>query len=430
VRIRQIGLGDPAIRLNPNEPLCQANFVFNDVVCNRLAELVRIEGSTFDDEFVVGGSNQGCAPAPATPVTAILGDGKDVLRPSLSCVGDQSGINRMHPVFTAQGDDGSDRLTGGRANDTLVGGQGADEIDGQAGDDTLVDSTGVDQVNGSTGNDLFEAGLSTASGNVTEGASFGGLYGDVLDGGSGIDTVRYDRSGERISVSLDGAANDGAAGEGDNVRGIENVVAAGGNDTLLGSDAANQLDGSSGNDSITGGNGADTLLGGSGNDFIVARDNGTRDVVRCGDGFDEVVADLEDSVELSFSLLQPRTGGPACDRVERFAVDDGPPAEVANRSARIGADRSVRVTLACPRRARVTCRGTIRLVAAERGGHTLASARYRVKRGRRSAPVRLVLSAQEARRVRARGIVATVTREKGASKKGPRSATGTLKIRT
>ena len=428
VRIRQIGIGDPAIRLNPNEPLCQENPLFNDVVCNRIAELLHIEGGSFDDEFVIGGSNQGCAAASATPVSATLGDGKDVLRPSLNCVGDQSGVNRMHPVFDVRGEDGSDTLIGGRLNDTLDGGQGADEINGQAGDDTLVDRTGRDVVNGSTGNDLFEAGIFTTSG-PGEGAAANGLFPDVFDGGSGIDTVRYGRFGERLSVSLDGAANDGEAGEGDNVRNIENVIAAGGNDTLVGSDAANQLDGQFGNDDITGGNGADTLLGGSGNDFIVARDNGTRDVVRCGDGFDDVVADLVDNVELSFAVLLPRTGGPACDRVERFAVDDGPPAEVVNRSARIAADRSLRITLACPRRARVTCRGKVRLVEAVRGGRTLASARYVARRGRRSAPVRLVLTAQEARRIRARGVVATVTRENGVSKKGPRSATSTLTIR-
>jgi len=152
-------------------------------------------------------------------------------------------------------------------------------------------------------------------------------------------------------------------------------------------------------------------------------------LVHCGDGFDEVVADLEDTVELTFLVLQPMTGGPACDRVERFAVDDGPSAEVVNRSARIAADRSLRVTLACPRRARVTCRGKIRLLEAVRGGRELASARYVARRGRRSAPVRLVLTAQEAHRIRARGVVATVTRENGVSKKGPRSATSALTIR-
>jgi len=429
VRIRQIGIGDPTIHLNPDEPLCQGNPVFNDVVCDRLAQLVLIEGGNLNDHFVIGGSNQGCAAAPATPVRATLGDGDDELRPSVNCVGDQSGINRMHPVFNADGDGGNDTLIGGRLDDTLDGDGGADEINGQAGDDTLVDRAGADQVSGSTGNDLFEAGIFATVGQ-SEGTA-NGLFPDVLDGGSGIDTVRYARI-ERVSVSvsLDGAANDGQSGEGDNVRAIENVVGGNGNDTLLGSDAANQLDGQFGNDSITGGNGADTLIGGLGDDFIVARDNGTRDVVRCGDGFDEVVADLQDTVELSFLLLQPRTGGPACDRVERFAVDDGPPAEVVKRSARIAADRSLRIRLACPRRARVTCRGRIRLVEAVRGGRRLASARYVARRGHRSAPVRLVLSAGEARRVRARGVVAAVTREQGVSKKGPRSATTMLTIRS
>jgi hypothetical protein len=347
------------------------------------------------------------------------------LVPGVTCTGDQSGVNRLHPIFDAKGEAGADTLTGGRRDDTLDGGQGADVINGSAGDDTLVGRTGPDQVSGSSGNDLFVEGPTTSAGTV-EGANANGLFPDVLDGGSGTDTVRYNRL-LRVTVRLDNNPNDGESGEGDNVKGIENVEASPKNDILVGSSAANTLAGGAGDDDITGGTGADTLLGGGGSDVIDARDNSTRDVVRCGDGIDAVVADLQDDVEVTRSAV-PTIGGPACERVERFAADDGPPAQVENKAVRIAAGGSVRLRLACPRKARVACRGTIKLVEARRGRHTLASARYMVKRGRRSA-VRLQLSAKEVRRVRARGVVGTVTRERGVSKKGPRSTVNTLTVR-
>ena len=420
VRIRQIGFGDPSIRkVRPDDTVCEENQVFNDVVCNFTPGSMRVIGSSLEDEFVIGGSNQGCAPTPGIPVVAELGEGNDVLRPGVTCTGDQSGVNRLHPVFDARGENGADTLTGGRRGDTLDGGRGADVINGSAGDDTLAGGPGPDRVSGSSGDDIFEEGQ--------EGARLtNGLFPDVLDGGSGSDTVRYASRLDRVTVRLDNDPNDGESGEGDNVKGIENVTASPKNDIVVGSSAANRLEGSSGDDDITGGTGADTLVGGAGSDVIDARDNSTRDVVRCGDGFDAVVADLQDDVEVTRSAVRT-LGGPACERIERFAADDGPPAQVKNRAVRIAAGGSVRLRLACPRKARVACRGTIKLVEARRGRHTLASARYMVKRGRRSG-VRLQLSAKEVRRVRARGVVGTVTRERGVSKKGPRSAVNTLNV--
>jgi Ca2+-binding RTX toxin-like protein len=65
---------------------------------------------------------------------------------------------------TMLGGSGDDKLTGGWANDTLDGGPGA----------------------------------------------------DVLKGGGGTDTVTYASRSAAVNVSLDGVANDGEAGEGDN----------------------------------------------------------------------------------------------------------------------------------------------------------------------------------------------------------------------
>ena len=73
-----------------------------------------------------------------------------------------------------------------------------------------------------------------------------------------------------MNVSLDGIANDGAAGEGDNVATtVEQVLGGSGGDTLTGNGAANTLDGRGGGDTIRGGAGNDTLIGGTGADSPV-----------------------------------------------------------------------------------------------------------------------------------------------------------------
>ena len=72
-----------------------------------------------------------------------------------------------------------------------------------------------------------------------------------------IDTADYDGTPDR-NVTLDGAANDGAAGENDNVQ-TENITTALGNDTLTGDAGNNRLSGDQGNDTMNGGAGGDHL---------------------------------------------------------------------------------------------------------------------------------------------------------------------------
>ena len=64
------------------------------------------------------------------------------------------------------------------------------------------------------------------------------------------------------------AANDGAAGEGDNVRDdVENFYGGTGNDQITGNGLANYIGGGDGNDSIWGSGANDQLHGGRGQDF-------------------------------------------------------------------------------------------------------------------------------------------------------------------
>jgi hypothetical protein len=161
-------------------------------------------------------------------------------------------------------------LTGTDGNEVINGTAASEAIYGGAGDDTILAGGGDDDLDGGPGADL-------------------------LSGGEGDDSVAYGGSAS-VDVSLDLVANDGAAGERDNVGvDVEDVFAGDGDDKLVGSAGANTLDGGAGNDRITGGAGADTLFGGEGDDFIDARD-GQRDRVECGPGNDTAKVDRIDDV--------------------------------------------------------------------------------------------------------------------------------------
>jgi len=168
------------------------------------------------------------------------------------------------------------RLLGGPGDDTLSGETGSDRLNGGAGDDRLV--------------------------------GFGG--GDVLHGGAGADTVDYDPAGvflnrhDGVTVTTDGVADDGFAGDHDNVEpDVESVQGTSGDDSLT--TAAGVLTGLGGDDTLTittgggteyGGIGADDLHGGPGytllsggldDDTLFSADN-RPDHDNCGKGSGDV----------------------------------------------------------------------------------------------------------------------------------------------
>jgi murein DD-endopeptidase MepM/ murein hydrolase activator NlpD len=98
----------------------------------------------------------------------------------------------------------------------------------------------------------------------------GGPGADLLSGGGGKDQASYAGHTADLTITIDGVANDGAAGEADNVMtDIENVLGGSGNDFIQGNDAANVLIGGAGDDTLDGGLGADVLDGGLGNDLLI-----------------------------------------------------------------------------------------------------------------------------------------------------------------
>ena len=220
--------------------------------------------------------------------------------------------------------------------------------------------------------------------------------GGVIAGGPGTDTVDYEQALDPIDVSLDADANDGRAGEGDNVRpDVENVVASPLGGTLAGSATANRIEGRGGPDRIAGGAGRDTLTGSSGNDTLDALDAAGGDRVDCGEGADVAVVDAGDIVAAG----QPAGSG-ACEQVSW-----APRLAASNLRYR---DQRIVLALSCPRAAE-SCRGTILLRSAGGTPKTLAQARYRVKRGKRATlrvkPTRAGRSALERRSVKATALV-------------------------
>jgi Ca2+-binding RTX toxin-like protein len=98
---------------------------------------------------------------------------------------------------------------------------------------------------------------------------------DVFSGGAGSDEFVYggDQVFGRYSVSLDGRANDGEPGEGDDVASdFERVRGSRGPDTLVGDDHKNTFFGGPGDDDITGAGRRDRLFGGPGEDVFHTTD--------------------------------------------------------------------------------------------------------------------------------------------------------------
>jgi Ca2+-binding RTX toxin-like protein len=195
------------------------------------------------------------------------------------------------------GDGGDDVLSGAAGHDLLDGGTGADVLSGGADHDTAtyasrsgdvtvdIDNVAndgesgehdnvqsdVQDVIGGAGNDLLIGSLgdNVLSGNGGEDTFVGQPGSDTFHGGAGTDTVSYaDRTGP-VSAGIDGVADDGELGEGDNVQpDVENLFGGSGADTLSGGPGPNAISGGDGGDILDGGLGADELNGGDGTDTV------------------------------------------------------------------------------------------------------------------------------------------------------------------
>jgi Ca2+-binding RTX toxin-like protein len=162
-------------------------------------------------------------------------------------------------VNILSGDAGADTLVGGTHTDRLFGGSGMDTLNGGDGNDVLDGGPDNDTLTGGPGTDVYRS--SDTGVNGTDGA-------DTMNG-DGTDISTYASRTTPVNVTLDGVANDGAPGEGDNNVRIGQVIGGSGPDVLTGDAQANNLSGGPGNDVLDGGLGGDALAGNDGIDTVV-----------------------------------------------------------------------------------------------------------------------------------------------------------------
>lgn len=218
-------------------------------------------------------------------------------------------------IESADGGTGSDTITGNDADNCLNGGAGNDTLSGLGGDDTLYGNAGSDVLNGGGGDDDLtgdDNGMETP-------------VADVFNGGDGVDEAFLYSfvcspgtcTPKTVNVTLDGQANDGQDGEGDNVGvDIEDINVTGdGAANVFGNGAFNIIDTDDGNDTIDALGGSDYITSRDGDDTINARD-GSEDRIDCGAGNDTANVDQLDTVR-------------DCEIVNRearpVALDDRPP---------------------------------------------------------------------------------------------------------
>jgi serralysin len=224
---------------------------------------------------------------------------------------------------------GDDNITGNEAANQIKGGGGADSLYGLDGADTLYGQDGNDFMKGGGGADLLYGG----SGNDTLGSDLGGLdtlYGeggddylyavdgfDSIDGGSGVDTLDTTSFDGAYVVNLTtGTSNYG----GETFLNIENLYTGDGNDTLIGSVAANLLNGGVGNDSAVGGDANDTLQGAAGDDTLVGEYGD--DVLDGGAGNDSLLGGAGNDSMVGGDGADTLNGGGGNDTALGGAGDD------------------------------------------------------------------------------------------------------------
>ncbi|BCW88353.1 hypothetical protein sos41_14920 [Alphaproteobacteria bacterium SO-S41] len=126
-------------------------------------------------------------------------------------------------------------------------------ISGGNADDNVVGTNGNDELYGLGGNDKLEGK--------------GGA--DLLDGGSGEDTATYENSANGLEVYLLAGGPSTGEAAGDRFVSIENLIGSAFNDSLYGDNFDNKLYGGDGNDTLYGYGGVNWLYGGNGVDNVI-----------------------------------------------------------------------------------------------------------------------------------------------------------------
>jgi Ca2+-binding RTX toxin-like protein len=267
----------------------------DDVIDGRGGADVMSGGGGTDTVSYASRSTAVNASLDSTPNDGGSGEGDDIRSDVESLSGSQGPdtLTGNGGVNALDGNGGGDIINGLGDNDTLRGGDQSDILDAGDGNDSMSGGPGGETMRGGVGNDTMDGGVDGDN-------LYGGPGSDDMAGGDGADGVDYAGATAPLTVTVDdGLPNDGAAGEGDNVRPDVETVLGGkgndrldlagvrspgalwgrdGNDTLLGGINDDRLEGQDGNDTLEGSYGADLMNGGAGGDTVDFRGHAYTDL--------------------------------------------------------------------------------------------------------------------------------------------------------
>ncbi|MDF1878942.1 hypothetical protein JHD46_04735, partial [Sulfurimonas sp. SAG-AH-194-C20] len=252
---------------------------YNDLIkgSDDVAELNVLSGNAGDDSFNTSDGKD----------SIVGGDGKDTVNYSSIVNASTTGIvldfdvlgEEKSIVKTTNSGTYTDLLKttevviGTTYNDSFSGGSGADEFYGREGDDSFAGKSGADTLYGEDGDDIIDGGSDNDElfGGIGDDTLIGGTGDDIIDGGTNAgdrDVADYTSAETKISLDLDNSQVIGDDTGTDTITNVEVILATNYEDTLIGDDGVNVLDGRGANDTIIGQGGDDTLIGYSGGDTI------------------------------------------------------------------------------------------------------------------------------------------------------------------
>jgi Ca2+-binding RTX toxin-like protein len=248
-------------------------------------------------------------------------------------------------------------MGGGAGDDYLEAGPTASGLSGEGGDDTLVGSPRHDSVSGGDGDDQLLAG----DGNDHLSGAGGA---DVLSGGPGLDEVSYGGS-DPLRLSIGDGPNDGAAGEGDDIReDVEGLTGGSGPDVLIGDDDPNRLIAYGGQDVLRGMGGGDHLIGWNDRDELDA--GAGPDLVESG-ALDRPLLDDGEA-----DRLNCRSRAPAIEADELDVFRSCAPRVYVRIRPLVQPGARIAMRARCPAESTVPCQGSVWLRL--RGGRHITRA--------------------------------------------------------
>ncbi len=229
-----------------------------------LKNIENVLGSSYNDSFVSNAIANTFDGAAGVDTVSYAGSATAV-NVNLALTTTQAGGNAAGDILK-----NIENLTGSAYNDTLAGTSAANTIDGGVGIDTISYANSTAAVNVNLALTTAQAG-GFAQGDILSNIEniLGSAYNDTLigtsaantlDGAAGIDTLSYANSIAGITVNLGvTSAQTGGFAAGDILRNIENINGSNYNDTITGTTASNVIYGGNGVDRLTGGTGADVF---------------------------------------------------------------------------------------------------------------------------------------------------------------------------